>query len=130
MYLKHYYVCDQTGAAVCTSSEPRYKRHPWKEVAGLDVKCWLSDSDGVDAMLAVAEDGATTDVTDDASGKKARQVLTEAEFNSVWTPYSEAETLYSEAMTAEEGGDADTAATKRTAADAKRDEALTAFRAL
>jgi len=129
-YVKHYYVCDETGAACCSAAEPRYKRHPWKEYAGLDVKVWLSDSDGVDVMLAELPDSTSvTTVTHDC-GKNQIQVLTEAEFNSVWTPYSAASTLYGEAQEAERNGDDATAATKRTAGDAKMAEATTAIRAL
>ena len=129
-YVKHYYVCDETGAACCSNSEPRYKRHPSKEYAGLDVKVWLSDADGVDVMLAELPDSTAVSTVTHECGKNQIQVLTEAEFNSVWTPYSEASTLYGEANEAERDGDADTAATKRTAGDAKMTEATTAIRAL
>jgi len=129
-YIKHYYVDDEGGSFCCELTEPRYKRHPWKEYSGLDVKVWLTDSEGVDSMLAQLPDSTTVaDVTHEC-GKKAIQVLTEVEFDSVFTPYSEATALYGEAMEAEREGDADTAATKRTAGDAKMAEALTAFRAL
>ena len=129
-YVKHYYVCDQTGAACCSTVEPKYKRHPWKEYAGLDVKVWLSDSDGVDVMLAQLPDSTPVETVTHDCGKNQIQVLTEAEFNSVWTPYSEAGVLSGEAFEAERDGDADTAATKRAAADAKIAEATTAIRAL
>ena len=56
--------------------------------------------------------------------------LTETQFNSVKTPLDEAATLREEARTAEEGGDADTAATKNTAAAAKETEAQNALNAL
>ena len=129
-YIKHYYVDDEGGSFCCELAEPRYKRHPWKEYAGLDVKVWLTDSEGVDSMLAVLPDSTTVaDVTHEC-GKKAIQVLTEAEYTSVATPYFEAQTLHGEAMEAEREGDTDTAATKRAAADAKHAEALAAFHAL
>ena len=129
-YIKHYYTDEQTGAYCCeTSSNPKYKVHPWRTYAGLDVKVWLTDSDGVEVMLAELPDSTTVaDVT--VGSKKAVQVLTETEYNTVWTPYSAAATLYGEAQTAEESGDTDTAATKRTAGDAKMAEATTAIRAL
>ena len=129
-YIKHYYTDEQTGAYCCeTSSNPKYKVHPWRTYAGLDVKVWLTDSDGVEVMLAELPDSTTVaDVT--VGSKKAVQVLTEDQYNTVWTPYSAAATLYSEALTAEESGDTDTAATKRTAGDTKMTEATTAIRAL
>jgi len=129
-YIKHYYTDEQTGAYCCeTSSNAKYLVHPWRNYAGLDVKVWLTDSDGVDVMLAELPDSTTVvDVT--VGSKKAVQTLTETEYNTVWTPYSAAATLYDEAQTAEDGGDADTAATKRTAGDAKMAEATTAIRAL
>ena len=128
-YIKHYYVdAESPSSYCCTSTEPRYKRHP-TEIAGLDVKVWLTDSNGVDVMLAQVPDSTT--VTDVVHGEHTCvKVLTEAEFNGVWTPYSEAGVLYAEANDAERGGDADTAATKRTAGDAKMAEATTAIRAL
>ena len=129
-YIKHYYTDEQTGAYCCeTSSNAKYLVHPWRNYAGLDVKVWLTDSDGVDVMLAELPDSTTVaDVT--VGSKKAVQTLTETEYNTVLTPYSAAATLYAEARTAEDGGDADTAATKRTAGDAKMAEATTAIRAL
>ena len=129
-YIKHYYVDDTHNTFCCEAKEPKYKRHPWKEYSGLDVKVWLSDSEGVDSMLAQLPDSTTVaDVTHEC-GKKAIQVLTEAEYTSVATPYFEAQTLHGEAMEAEREGDTDTAATKRAAADAKHAEALAAFHAL
>ena len=129
-YIKHYYTDEQTGAYCCeTSSNAKYKVHPWRTYTGLDVKVWLTDSDGVEVMLAQLPD--STSVSTIANGSKnSVQVLTETEYNTVWTPYSAAATLYSEAQTAEDGGDADTAATQRTAGDAKMAEATTAIRAL
>jgi len=128
-YIKHYYVDAQGGSYCCTTTEPKYKRHPVQEYPGLDVKVWLTDSNGVDVMLAQVPD--STPVADVAHGDHtAVKVLTEAEFNGVWTPYSEAQALYGEASEAEEAGDDDTAATKRAAAETKIAEATTAIRAL
>jgi hypothetical protein len=128
-YIKHYYVdADSPSSFCCTSAEPKYKRHPI-EYAGLDVKVWLTDSNGVDVMLAQLPD--STAVSDVVNGDHTCiKVLTEAEFNGVWTPYSEAQALYGEASEAERAGDADTAATKRAAAETKIAEATTAIRAL
>ena len=128
-YIKHYYVdAESPSSYCCTSTEPRYKRHP-TEIAGLDVKVWLTDSNGVDVMLAQVPDSTT--VTDVVHGSHTCvKVLTEAQYNTVWTPYSAAATLYGEAQEAERDGDTDTAATKRASADTKIGEAETAIRAL
>jgi len=130
-YIKHYYTDEQTGAYCCeTSSNAKYLVHPWRNYAGLAVKVWLTDSDGVDVMLAELPDTTSVSTITEDCGKNSIQVLTETEYNTVWTPYSAAATLYAEAQTAEDDGDADTAATKRTAGDAKMTEATTAIRAL
>ena len=130
-YIKHYYVDDDRNTYCCeTSSAPKYRRHPWKEYSGLAVKVGLSDSEGVDAMLAELPDSTSVSTVTESCGKKSIQVLTQEQYNTVWTPYSAAQTLYGEAQEAELDGDSDTAATKRTAGDAKQAEALTAFRAL
>ena len=129
-YIKHYYVDAEGGSFCCETALPKYRRHPLAEYPGLDVKVWLSDSDGVDAMLAQLPDSTSVSDVAGHGGKKAVQVLTETEFNSVWTPYSEADALYEEARQAEEDGDEDLKVTKQDAGDAKRAEALTAFRAL
>ena len=128
-YIKHYYVdADSPSSFCCAGAEPKYKRHPI-EYAGLDVKVWLTDSNGVDVMLAQLPD--STAVSDVVNGDHTCiKVLTETQFNSVWTPYSEAGVLSGEAQDAERDGDADTAATKRAAAETKIAEATTAIRAL
>ena len=130
-YIKHYYVDDvgNNFHFMVETPTPQYKRHPWKEYPGLAVKVWLSDSDGIDAMLSQVPDETPVSTISNGS-KNCVQELTEEQYNSVWTPYSEAETLYSEARQAQEDGDSDTAATKTSAADAKQAEALAAFRAL
>lgn len=131
-YIKHYYVDDQQNTFCCeVTPEPKYKRHPWKEYAGLGVKVWLSDSDNVDVCLGELPD--TTPVStrvDPHCGKNQIQVLTEAEYNTVATPYFEAQTLYGEAQQARQDGDEATAEAKETAATAKIAEATTAIRAL
>lgn len=130
-YIKHYYVDDDRNTFCCeTSSNPKYKRHPTKEYAGLDVKLWSTDSDGVDVCLAELPDSTTVSTVTQDCGKNSIQVLTEAEYNTVWTPYSAALALYGEARTAEESGDTDTASTKEAEAQTKMDEATTAIRAL
>ena len=131
-YIKHYYVDDDYNTFCCeVTPEPKYKRHPWKEYAGLDVKVWLSDSDGVDVCLAELPDSTPVSTTVDPDcGKNQIQVLTEAEYQSVATPYFEAQTLSSEAQQARQDGDEAIAEAKETASAAKLAEATTAIRAL
>lgn len=129
-YIKHYYVDDDHNTFCCEAPEPAYKRHPWKEYAGLDVKVWLSDSDGIDVMLATLPDSTSVSTIVDDCGKNCIQVLSEAEYNSVATPYFEAQTLSGEAREARESGDEATAAAKEAEAQTKLDEATTAIRAL
>ena len=131
-YIKHYYVDEDNNTFCCkTTSNPKYKRHPWKEYTGLNVKIWLSDSDGVDVCLAELPDETTVSTVADAnSGKNSIQVLTEAEYNTVATPYFEAQTLYGEARQAKDQNDEATASAKESAAATKITEATTAIRAL
>tara|TARA_B100001939_G_scaffold12857_1_gene11168 strand:+ start:1273 stop:1674 length:402 start_codon:yes stop_codon:yes gene_type:complete len=131
-YIKHYYVDDDNNTFCCeTTSNPKYKRHPSKEYAGLSVKIWLTDSDGVEVCLAELPDETTVSTISDAnSAKNSIQVLTEVQYNTVATPYFEAQTLYSEARQAREQNDETTAAAKESAAATKITEATTAIRAL
>jgi hypothetical protein len=128
-YIKHYYVDDDYNTFCCeVTPEPKYKRHPWKEYAGLDVKVWLSDSDGVDVCLAELPDSTPVSTTVDPDcGKNQIKVLTEAEYQSVATPYFEAQQLFGEAMSEE---DEDLKAEKEAAAAVKYQEAVTALNAL
>jgi len=130
-YIKHYYVDAQGGSFCCTTEEPRYKRHPVEEYPGLDVRVWLQDSDGVDVMLAQVPDTTpVTDIIDEDCGKKAVQVLTQVQFDSVYIPYSESGILFREAMIARENEDIDLAVEKESQAQLKLEEALAAFSAL
>lgn len=131
-YIKHYYVDDDHNTFCCeTTSNPKYKRHPWKEYSGLDVKVWSTDSDGVDVMLAQLPDTTSvSNVVDPNCGKNCIQVLTEAEYNTVWTHYSQSLALFEEAQDARNSGDEATATTKEAEAQVKFDEATTAIRAL
>jgi hypothetical protein len=104
--------------------------HPVAQYEGLDVKVWLSDSDGVDVMLAQLPDSTAVSDIKHSSGKKAVQVLTEAEYNSVATPYFEAGVLNGEARDAERSGDNDLAESKKAEAATKQAEALAALHAL
>lgn len=129
-YLKHYYVDDGSNVFCCELPDPRYKRHPWKEYAGLDVRIWLSDSDGVDVCLAQVPDTTPVATVPSDCGKNAVQVLTESEYNTVAVPYGEAGVLGQEAAQAREDGDEALATQKETEAQVKIQEALTALHAL
>jgi len=125
-YLKHYW--KKNGNWLTTSNEVE-QHHPEADYAGLGVKIWMHDSDGVDVCLSEVPD-STGISTITVGSKNAVIELTETQYNSVKTPLDEAATLREEARTAEEGGDTDTAATKNTAADAKQTEAQNALNAL
>ena len=131
-YIKHYYVNQQTREFCCNVNlvaTAKYKVHPLNEYSGLDVKVWLTDSEGIEVMLSELPDSTSvSDLTVD--GKKAVQVLTSTQFNSVLTPYNESMTLAGEAQVARLEGDTSTADTKQAAADTKYAEAQTAIRAL
>jgi len=129
-YIKHYYVDDNSNVFCCETPDAAYKRHPWKEYSGLDVKIWLSDADGVDVCLSeVPDDTEVATITSDC-GKKSVQVLTKTKYNTVATPHAAAQVLFAEAQQARQDGDEELAATKETEGQAKLDQALTALRAL
>ena len=125
-YLKHYW--KKNGNWLTTANEVE-QHHPEADYAGLGVKVWMHDSDGVDVCLSEVPD-STAISTITVGPKNAVIELTETQFNSVKTPLDEAATLRQEATTAEIGGDTDTAATKNTAAAAKETEAQNALNAL
>ena len=129
-YIKHYWVDNISNEYCCHTNDPKEKRHPNKEFAGLDVKVWLSDSDGVDVCLAELPDTTSVSTIVSDCGKNEVQVLTEAEYQSVTTPYFEVQTLFGEAQQARRDGDEATAEEKETTAAAKLAEATTAIRVL
>ena len=127
-YLKHYWKSTETGDYL-TTANTIHKRHPEAEFAGLDVQIWLHDADGIDVCLARVPD--STPIVDITIGsKKAIQELTETQYNTVKTPLDAAVTLEQEAAVEETGGNSTLAATKRTEAETKREEAKTALLAL
>jgi hypothetical protein len=129
-YIKHYYVNESNGAFCCDTAEPASKVHPWRQYAGLNVKVWLTDAEGIDVCLAELPDSTAVSTVVSPCGKNAVQVLTEVEYQSVATPYFEAAVLSGEAQQAKQNGDDATAEAKETAAAAKLTEATTAIRAL
>ena len=130
-YIKHYYVDDDHNTFCCeVTPEPKYKRHPYKEYVGLDVKVWLTDSDEVDVCLSELPDSTPVSTIVSDCGKNEVQVLTETEYNTVTVPYFESQTLSGEAQEARQDGDEATAEEKETTAAAKLAEATTAIRVL
>jgi len=127
-YLKHYWKSTETGSYLTTENSI-HKRHPEAEFAGLGVKIWMHDADGIDVCMSQVPDSTTvTDVT--IGSKKAVQSLTETQFNSVKTPLDASNVLNEEAQQAEMSGDTSTATTKRNEATTKYNEAKTALLAL
>ena len=129
-YIKHYYVDDSNGVFCCESPDPAYKRHPWKEYAGLDVKIWVADEDNIDVCLAEVPDTTPVSTIVSDCGKNAIQVLTEAEYNSVATPYFAAQVLSREAQKARLEGDDALAAQKEAEAQIKIQETVIALQVL
>ena len=124
-YIKHYWKKASDGSWITTDKTVVEKRHPEAEYAGLGVKIWMKDSGGIDVCLSEIPDSTSAaDITE--GSKKAVQVLTETQYNTVKTPYFEAQTLWGEAI--ELTGDDKTA--KETAATAKETEAQNALNAL
>jgi hypothetical protein len=125
-YLKHYW--KKNGNWLTTGNEVE-QHHPEADYAGLGVKVWMHDSDGVDVCLSEVPD--TTAISTITVGSKNAVIeITETQFNSVRTPLDEAATLSMEAdelrtegLNAQTQGDTDTEATKNAAADAKDTEA-------
>ena len=133
-YAKHYWVDYVINSWLTTTNDTSNgKTHPYNIFShdDLDVKVWLTDSDGIDVCLSEVSDSVT--ITEVAVGtKKALVELTETQFNSVKTPYDAAAVLRSEAfdLRNQETPDETAAAAKDTEADAKLSEAKTALNAL
>jgi hypothetical protein len=128
-YVKHYWVNNITNQFCCGTNDAPEKRHPVKEIPGLDVKVWLQDIDGIDVCLSeVSSEIPVPEMYESStSTKKCVQVLTEEEYNSVATPYFESQQLSGEAMMEK---DETIKAEKEALASAKYQEALTALHAL
>jgi len=130
-YIKHYYVDENNNSFCCElTPEPKYKRQPLQEYPGLDVKVWLTDAEGVDVCLAEVPDTTPVSTIVSPCGKNSVQVLSEVEYNSVITPYFEAQALFGEAQIARLDGDEDLSEQKQLEGEAKLQDALTAIRAL
>jgi len=129
-YIKHYYVDESSNAFCCELIQPKYKRHPDREFPGLSVKVWLTDSEGVDVCLAELPDTTSVATVASPCGKDAIKVLTKAKYDSVATPYFEAQTLFAEAQQARRDGDETLATQKETEATTKQQAALSAIHSL
>ena len=137
-YAKHYWVDYVTNAWLTTTNDAHNgKTHPFAvpnnplSAANVDVKIWVTDSDGIDVCLSEVPDSVT--ITEVAVGtKKALIELTETQYNSVKTPYDAAGVLRVEAseLRTQETPDETAAAAKETEADTKIAEAKTALNAL
>ena len=125
-YIKHYWINVNTGTYSC-GDNPVEKRHPEAEFPGLDVKIWMKDESGIDVCLSEVPDTTSVSTVTDEGGTNCVKVLTLEEFNTVATPYFEAQQLFGEAMSEE---DEDLKAEKEAAATAKYQEAVTALYAL
>ena len=126
-YLKHYWIDINKEFYNCTEN-PVEKRHPEVEFPGLDVKIWMKDPDGIDVCLSTVPDDATIiDIVDEDSGKKAVQLLTEEEFDSVAIPLNESQTLRQEAQ---QETDETIKAEKEADAASKLQEAVAALHSL
>ena len=88
-YLKHYW--KKNGNWLTTANEVE-QHHPEADYAGLGVKVWMHDSDGVDVCLSEVPD-STGISTITVGSKNAVIELTETQYNSVKTPLDEAATL-------------------------------------
>lgn len=128
-YIKHYWVNNINNQYCCSINDAPEKRHPVKEIPGLDVKVWLQDIDGIDVCLSeVSSKIPVPEMYESStSTKKCIQVLTEEEYNRVATPYFESQRLSGEARTEE---DETLKAEKQAAATAKYQEAVTELHAL
>jgi len=135
-YIKHYWIDASSKVWLTTTNDTPQghgKTHPYNVFSHdeLDVKIWLTDSDGIDVCLAQVPDSVT--ITEVAVGtKKALIELTETQFNSVKTPYDAAAVLRNEAHTlrTQETPDETAADAKETEANTKLAEAKTALNAL
>jgi hypothetical protein len=101
-YIKHYWVDNISNQYCCHTNNPKEKRHPNKEFAGLDVKIWLQDVEGIDVCLSEVPDTTSVSTITDEGGTNCVKVLTLEEFNTVATPYFEAQQLSAEARTEED----------------------------
>jgi len=130
-YIKHYYVDDERNTFCCEDScTAKYKRHPWKEYPGLDVKVWLTDTEGVEVCLAEVPDSTPVSTIASPCGKNSVQVLTEAEYNSVAVPYFEAQSLFGESQIVRQEGDETLATQKESEGQSKLQEATQALHSL
>ena len=126
-YLKHYW--KKNGSWLTTPGTYVEQHHPEADYAGLGVKVWMHDSDGVDVCLSKVPD-STAISTVTVGSKNAVIEVTETQFNSIKTLIDEEQVLRGEAADARDADDSSTQATKTSEADAKATEAQNALNAL
>ena len=125
-YIKHYWINVNTGTYSC-GDNPVERRHPEAEFPGLGVKIWMKDESGIDVCLSEVPDTTSVSTVTGEGGKNCVKVLTLDEYNTVATPYFEAQQLSGEARIDE---DETLKAEKEAAVTAKYQEAVTALYAL
>jgi hypothetical protein len=125
-YIKHYWINVNTGTYSC-GDNPVEKRHPEAEFPGLGVKIWMKDESGIDVCLSEVPDTTSVSTVTDEGGTNCVKVLTLEEYNTVATPYFEAQQLSGEVRIDE---DETLKAEKEASAAAKYQEAVTALYAL
>jgi hypothetical protein len=129
-YIKHYWINCSTNC-YCCEENPVEKRHPEVEFPGLDVRIWSKDPDGIDICISKVPDGVTfNEITDEESGKKLVQQITESQFTNIETLNSQVNTLSMEIEQAKLSGDETLANAKETEANTKESELLAAIHAL
>ena len=129
-YIKHYWIDANSGYYRCDENVVE-KRHPEVEFPGLDVRIWSTDPDGIDICISKVPDGVTfNEITDEESGKKLVQQITESQFTNIETLNSQVNTLSMEIQEAKLSGDETLANAKETEANTKRSELLAAIHAL
>lgn len=124
-YIKHYWISTDTGNYLCDANSVS-RRHPEAEFPGLNVKVWMHDPDGIDVCLSEVED--SVEINEVMYGdKKAVQILTEEQFNSVAVPLKESQTFKFESQYEQ---DENIKVSKIVEANAKYQEAVSVLHAL
>lgn len=92
-YIKHYYVNDVTSEYMTTTNDAPAKRHPIKEIPGLNVKFWSHDPDGIDVCVSEVEADQITITDQEVDDKFAVKVITEDQYNSLISLQKEIDTI-------------------------------------
>lgn len=95
-YIKHYYVNDVTGEYMTTTNDAPAKRHPIKEIPGLNVKFWSHDPDGIDVCVSEVEADQITITDQEVDGKFAVKAIKDTQYNSLIALQKEINTIATE----------------------------------